>query len=110
MSKSAKKRAAKTARDANYAGEQAPAPAVAEKASAPKAAAKKAAQAPAPAKAEAKAQAKPAAKKQAGKADGAAPLKQQQKEFVAPVDGPPVQWDNGDGDDWGMVAAGAKGK
>jgi rRNA processing protein Krr1/Pno1 len=111
MSKSAKKRAAKAARDAAYANEnQAPAPAVEEKAAAPKAAAKKAAQPaqPTPAKGDAgKAQAKPAAKK-AAKAE--APLKQQQKEFVQPVDGPPVEWDDGQGDEWGTVSGGAKGK
>jgi len=114
MSKSAKKRAAKNARDAAYAGGDAPAaaaPKPAEKEAAPKAAAKKAAQQPAPAKAEAKAQPKQAAAKKQAKAEtGGQGLKQQQKEFVAPVDGPPVQWDDGAGDDWGTVKAGPKGK
>jgi hypothetical protein len=112
MSKSAKKRAAKSARDAAYA-EQNEAPAASkpvEKEPAPKAAAKKAAAAPAaPAKADAKAQAKPAAKKKT--APESAPLKQQQQQFVANPDGPPVEWDDGaDDGSWETAKSGPKGK
>lgn len=112
MSKSAKKRAAKAARDAAYADGNPGAPAAAKpaeapKESAPKAAAKKAAAQPAPAKADAKAQAKPAAKK---KAQDDAPLRQQQQQYKENPDGPPVEWDDGQGGEWGEVKKGPKGK
>jgi rRNA processing protein Krr1/Pno1 len=110
MSKSAKKRAAKSARDAAYADTNPAAPATKapEKEPAPKAAAKKAAQA-APAKADAKAaQAKPAAKKKT--APESAPLKQQQAKYEPNPDGPPMEWDDGDGGDWETAKSGPKGK
>lgn len=112
MSKSAKKRAAKAARDAAYAEANPDKPAApakaAEKEAAPKAAAKKAASQPAPAKADAKAQAKPAAKKKS--APESAPLKQQQQQFAPNPDGPPVQWDDGEGGEWETAKSGPKGK
>jgi rRNA processing protein Krr1/Pno1 len=113
MSKSAKKRAAKAARDAAYADANPGAPAKAAEAppvkeapkeAAPKAASKKAAQ---PAKADAKSQAKPAAKK---KAQDEAALKQQQAAAAPNPDGPPVEWDDGAGGEWGTVKKAANSK
>lgn len=102
-SKSAKRRAAKKARDA--AGDSAPAPATAP-APAPKAETKPKAEAKPKAKAESKpkAQAKPAGKK-------AEPQEEEQpKPKKKEEEGPPTVKDDGQGGSWDVVPKGKKGK